>query len=156
MYICEQKQTYVLSLFPGCSPSAAWTAQSQSRARCPAGMARAPAQHVNLHLEPPSTWLHNLAADCKGPEPPFPTSTRDIQSTVNSVQPDFSGHISWTKTPELVQQSIRSRLRRTLGFCLSFQPSCLRLLLPFLPLHLVQAVTRFSHTHLPPLDRGTT
>lgn len=46
--------------------------------------------------------------------------------------------------------------RPTLGLVLSFQPSCLRDLLPFLPLQRQQAVTRFSHTHLPPLDRGTT
>ena len=44
----------------------------------------------------------------------------------------------------------------TLGWVLNFHLSCCKLFSPFLPLHTLQAVTRFCQSHLPPFDFGMT
>lgn len=44
----------------------------------------------------------------------------------------------------------------TVGIRLSFQPSCFNVLLPFLPLHLLHAVTKLDHSQSPPLETGLT
>ena len=47
-----------------------------------------------------------------------------------------------------------TREMRTLGIFFSFHPSCLSVLLPFLPLQVLHAVTRLDHSHKPPFDTG--